>query len=103
MEDYTRFAILCQYRFPGDGRSRRMKQWANSFTTLATRKLLEEVLPKKAAFDDIWPRTLATLSLLVARLVTFTHLSVVASRSKVEDASMNRIAWGIQVFVFGLS
>jgi hypothetical protein len=49
------------------------------------------------------PRTRARIGLLVAAFVKSTHLPVVPSLSKAEDASMGRIVGGILVLVLGLS
>jgi hypothetical protein len=48
-------------------------------------------------------RTRATIGLLVAAFVKSTHLLVVPSLCKAEDASMGRIVGGILVIVLGLS
>jgi hypothetical protein len=45
------------------------------------------------------PQTRATIVLLVAAFVKSTHLPVVPSLSKAEDASMGRIVGGILVLV----
>jgi hypothetical protein len=49
------------------------------------------------------PRTRATIGLLVAAFVKSTHLPVVPSLSKAENASMGRMVGGVLVLVLGLS